>query len=334
MNQSLLEELQQKLIHQEQNKYPRQQEQLERILGCSDIYRLLEDTNAIVAGGAITSIFSNKEINDIDVYFRKIEDMVNFIKACYSEVVCVDEEEDLWHEGLAQFALKYSGHTKKSVMFNNQEGTQIQLIHCDFYEDSQGIFDSFDFTINMAAYDFKLKQFVLDEDFLPDLAARRLSVNTTTSYPIISQLRIDKYKQRGYNISRKEFVKLSLAVADMVIEDWDQAAEAIGGLYGHNYDEIFDTTKEFSLEEMMDQVDKLLPSDMKGKVFNTAIDNNYLIDVILDQHDGGNRCDQYADYQKGIGFGGNPHKNTLANILMKRTVPVVPSAAPHHPRQK
>ena len=87
MNQSLIEELQQKLAQQEQNRYPRQQEQLDRILGCGDLYRLLEDTNAIVAGGAITSIFSNKEINDVDVYFRKIEDMVNFIKACYGEEV-------------------------------------------------------------------------------------------------------------------------------------------------------------------------------------------------------------------------------------------------------
>ncbi len=302
MNKLLIEELQQKITQQEQSRYPRQLEQLERLVGAGtdELWPLLTETKAIIAGGAITSIFTNKEVNDLDIYFRDIEDMVTFIKACYGEEVCVDIHRDKWVDAMSQFAVRYSGHTKKSVMFTDREGTQIQLIHCDFYENSQEIFDSFDFSINMGAYDFKLKQFVLDENFLQDLAARRLTVNTNTSYPIISQLRIAKYKERGYHISRKEFVKLSLAVANMTIETWEEAAEAIGGLYGYDYDKVFDTTKEFSLEEMMDQVDKLLPNDMKGKLFNNCIDKEYLIDVILDQHDGGNRCDKYSDYQKGI----------------------------------
>ena len=60
----------------------------------------------------------------------------------------------------------------------------------------------------MGAFDCGKGEFVFHDDFFKDIAQRRLCVNPSTSFPIISLLRIDKYKQRGYQISRKDFINL------------------------------------------------------------------------------------------------------------------------------
>lgn len=35
-----------------------------------ELVEALKRNEAIIAGGAITSLFNNKEINDVDIYFR------------------------------------------------------------------------------------------------------------------------------------------------------------------------------------------------------------------------------------------------------------------------
>lgn len=47
-------------------------------LGKSMVNRLKE-TKSFIAGGAITSLFCNREINDIDIYFRNSDSFVDFI---------------------------------------------------------------------------------------------------------------------------------------------------------------------------------------------------------------------------------------------------------------
>lgn len=46
-----------------------------KLLITEDIWEVLKEHKAIIAGGAITSIFTNQPINDIDVYFRSEEDL-------------------------------------------------------------------------------------------------------------------------------------------------------------------------------------------------------------------------------------------------------------------
>lgn len=44
-----------------------------------DIYEILKRLDAIVAGGTLTSLFSNREVNDLDIYFRSWDDLEVFI---------------------------------------------------------------------------------------------------------------------------------------------------------------------------------------------------------------------------------------------------------------
>lgn len=262
-------------------RYAKEETKLLRHIGNEDVVRLLKHAKCFVAGGAVTSMFSGKEINDIDVYFRDYKSLVIVLKNLFniddSDDDDVDKELDNFLD-IGQFQLIYTNHTKKSVLFVKDE-LHLQLIYFKFFQTPQEIFDTFDFTVNMGVYDFAAEEFVLHDDFLKDVAQRRLMVNPKTAYPIISLLRIDKYKSKGYEISRKEFVKLCLAVNNLKITSWEMLEDVIGGMYGYTYGELFDATKEFSIEEALNQLAKL-ESNLENIATTRAIDYYQLIDAV------------------------------------------------------
>lgn len=65
-------------------KYIVEQKKLESLLD-KEIWELFGTHNAIVAGGAITSLFCSRDINDVDVYFRSEKDLVKVLAAIYGE---------------------------------------------------------------------------------------------------------------------------------------------------------------------------------------------------------------------------------------------------------
>ena len=44
-----------------------------------DVYSLLQDLDVIVAGGTLTSLFSNREVNDLDLYFKSWDHLETFL---------------------------------------------------------------------------------------------------------------------------------------------------------------------------------------------------------------------------------------------------------------
>lgn len=45
-------------------------------------------------------------------------------------------------------------------------------------------------------------------------------------------LRADKYRVRGYTISRRETMKLGIAVSGLKLESWEDAKAHLSGMYG------------------------------------------------------------------------------------------------------
>lgn len=228
----------------------------------NDAVELFKSTNAIIAGGAITSIFSGSEINDYDIYFRTKKDIITFIRNAFcnegdendeNEVYPLSEE-DFLDIGMYEFVCV--NQTSRSITFTHN-GLNIQLIHFDYYNTAYDIFENYDFHINMGAYDFKLNQFVLHDDFLTSIAGRRLTFNTGTRYPIMSMLRISKYLDRGYNISKKEMFKVGLAIANLNIDSWDTLEDQLSGFYGIDVSNMFDRTQPFSIDSAIVMIDKL-----------------------------------------------------------------------------
>lgn len=166
-----------------------------------------------LAGGALNSVFTDRKIADWDVYFNS--------EARFRESVEMAFEDGFW--------CTHASH--RSVSFSDG-GRSVQFMHFEFFDDAATIFDAFDFTVCMAAYDFGLGDFVLHDDFLTDCAARKLRFHGGTRFPIISALRVLKYQDRGYTIAREELLRLALACAAVDLRSWDDLEHQIGGIYG------------------------------------------------------------------------------------------------------
>jgi hypothetical protein len=250
-------------------------------LGNDAVINLLSTAGCFIAGGAITSIFSNKEINDVDVYFKDLKSLKNVLQVLFKMADADDDYDKIFdkiNDDISSHELIYTNHTNKSILFTKGD-LKLQFIYFKFFNSPQEIFDTFDFTINMGAYDCSKGEFVLHESFLKDIAQRRLSVNTKTAFPIISLLRVDKYKQRGYSISKKDFVNLCLSVNCLKFETWEQLQNAIGGMYGYIYTDLFDTAKPFSVSEAIEQLSKL-ETDIVSSVAVAGIEYDKLISDI------------------------------------------------------
>lgn len=200
----------------------------------------LEEYNVILAGGTIASLFTSSEINDIDLYFRSKEDF-----AAFAERVMDGE----W----------ITSHTNKSTLFQYDE-LPVQLIHFSFFKEVEDVFNSFDFTVCMGAFDFKTREFVFHKDFLKHNSQKILKFNSNTDYPLVSLMRTDKYQKKGYSISKTEMFRIILTCMDLKIDSYDELEDHLGGMYGESFDNILeelDKEEEFDLAIVIDKIKDL-----------------------------------------------------------------------------
>lgn len=248
-----------------QDQFKFEKNKLYNILG-DGLIDLLTKYNCYIAGGTITSLFTNSEVNDFDIYFRDEESCVKFI-------------EDVWEEGDGYVQIV----TNKSVLLKMDSG-DVQLIHFKYFEKAEDIFDTFDFTVCMGAFDFKTKEFVLHDEFLKHNSQRIIKFNKNTAFPIVSLLRVQKYNKKKYTISKPEFLRIVMKCMSMDIKTVEELKEQLGGMYGINYDKLIKLKdgEEFSLEAIIDSIEDLsLDEDYFNKPEGTSFDDiDDIIDVI------------------------------------------------------
>lgn len=211
-----------------------EEKKLINLLG-ENVAELLKKYNAFIAGGTITSLFTNSEINDFDIYLRNEEDAIGLI-------------EEFWDSGIHIIS-----STNKATQFMQDEKL-FQIIHFNYFEDVSVIFETFDFTACMGAYDFKESKFHFDEDFLKHNSQKLLRFNSGTKYPIVSALRVQKYENKGYKISKAEYLRVVMTCMNLDINTYEELMEHLGGLYGVNLDKVFEEIKdeEFDLQKAID----------------------------------------------------------------------------------
>jgi len=210
-----------------------------------EVVPFLKECGAILAGGAITALFTNARVRDWDLYFRDLESIK---KAC--EVFSAHGE--VTFETDTAITYKW-GQRKKSFQIIKHPSIIGSPLH---------IFESFDFTICMGSYDFAADEFVLHQNFLKHLAQRRLVFHVGTRFPICSILRILKYQKRGYSISGVEMLKATLAVHRLEMETYADVREQLMGIDTAFLRELTDKFKEepfkeekFDFEKMMQLID-------------------------------------------------------------------------------
>lgn len=169
--------------------------------------------NAFIAGGALTSVFTRQPINDYDLYFKSEDAFVQAVEQAY--------DEGFWCVDVSKRAVTFADN---SVIY--------QMMHFDWFPTAEAIFDAFDFTCVMAAYDFDTKEIVADDNFLTHCAQRFLRFHPGTRYPLASAVRVLKYQDRGYSIGKGDMLKIALACRKVEINSWDDLKDQIGGAYG------------------------------------------------------------------------------------------------------
>ena len=198
----------------------------------SEFIEVLSKYECWVAGGAITSLFTNSKINDFDIYFKNKKEL-----------------SDLLYDLEGEFTLM--SHTNKATLIS-RSGQDAQLIRFRYFDNTDEIFDTFDFTACMGAYSPKEDKFYFHDDFMKHNSQKILVFNPKTAFPYISMLRVDKYKQKGYRISKPELTKIMLACSSKKIESYEDAVEQLGGMYGNNISNLIKENETFSIERMYD----------------------------------------------------------------------------------
>lgn len=164
-------------------------------INIGEFLTVLKKAYATIAGGAITSVFTNKDIRDYDIYFynqRGFDEIKDYL---------IDKSAGPIYESSNALSFEFCGN-------------KIQLIKPSTLVrgTAQEIISGFDFTMCMGAYSFIADEFVLHDDFLIHNARRILVFNTRARRPMASMLRVLKFRDRGYTISPVELLKLILTI--------------------------------------------------------------------------------------------------------------------------
>jgi hypothetical protein len=190
------------------------------------VLEILTKEKAFIAGGAITSLFSNKPICDYDIFFRDEES--------YRRV-------DGMFRGFFQGSTTSTKNmgtlstTHNAVTYQNFRGTTLTLqlirIPASFKSNPIDIFNEFDFVACCGLYDFETDRFKFHRDFLKHVSQRKLVYQMTHQFPISSLLRVEKYKAKGYSIDNTNFLKIVLHISSLGITTNKQAAQHFQGMY-------------------------------------------------------------------------------------------------------
>lgn len=241
------------------------------------MFDLLKDNGCYVAGGALTSIACNREINDLDIYFPSFQSLIKVVTEIFTQ-----QKDHL-------LSMEYIVHhmTKKSLLLKNDGDIKVQFIHFQFFENVQQIFNTFDFTVCMAAYDLAEDEVVFEDDFMLHNSQRYLKFNPDTAFPIVSLLRAGKYQERGYTISKSEMLRIAMKCMTLNIDSYEELAEHIGGMYGIDPDELFNKDIPFSLDAAIEQLKWISDRKLGSEGDSQRFEFKSLLETLYQQHSEG-----------------------------------------------
>lgn len=192
-----------------------------------------------IAGGAVLSRVTKTEIADWDIYPKTKEAALD---------ICLTLLEDnCFVLNITDRAITFKSN---NLVADNGERQILQVMTFGVFPTTQSIFNFFDFSVCMGAYDCDSEEYTFSDDFWPDVASKTLRFNPSTKYPLASLIRLGKYRKKGYEIGKGETAKIALAVADKgVPTSWEELESQLGGVYGKSIKILAGEDKEFTLEK-------------------------------------------------------------------------------------
>lgn len=200
-----------------------------------------------VAGGAILSAVTKTDVSDYDIYPKSRQAMLDAI-------YYLMEEEGCFIVNISDRAVTLKSNEHKNDI---DERVIVQIMMFDEFETADKIFEFFDFTVCMAAFDCDTKEYHFHKDFWIDVAGKTIRFNPKTRYPLNSMMRLSKYRAKGYTLPTSEMVRMSLTLMQSRLPtSWDELEAVIGGTYGQQV-KLHTEGKEFSIQAAIDLFDDL-----------------------------------------------------------------------------
>lgn len=149
-----------------------------------------------IAGGAITALYMDYDINDFDVYSNRPNDV-------YDALLWSDDFE------LERETAHYANFT--------WHGETVQIIRNYAVTGVDDIFSHFDFVCCCGAFDgFGL---YYHDKFMEDIIMKKITINDM-HMPIYTMKRLIKYASRGFEVDNKTIVDVARAINNMDV-NWD-----------------------------------------------------------------------------------------------------------------
>jgi hypothetical protein len=197
------------------------------------LFKCLAKNEAFIAGGAISSLFTNRVVNDWDIFFRN-EDALGRVASF------------LHSRGWENVQTTNLARSYKGEMVEEKYGEKIckgdiiiQLVSAH-YGAPKDIFDTFDFHCCMGAFEFKNQEFYFDDWFFTDNMTKLLRYNYEgETNPVNSMVRVEKYKSYGYSISTQEIMKIALSIRKIKLDTYGDAKKFIQAIPFTNIKRLF-----------------------------------------------------------------------------------------------
>lgn len=194
-----------------------------------------------IAGGAVLSVATKSPINDYDVYPKSNKAMID---AFYTLI-----DDSCYVVNITDRAVTFKSNI---IQGPNGERAIIQVMTYDTFETAEKIFENFDFTVCMGAYDCDSRSYIFHDDFYPDIATKTLRFNPKTRYPLNSILRVNKYVSKGFFVGKPEMIRMILtAIEKGMPTSWEELESQIGGTYGREV-KLARGDTPFSIEAALD----------------------------------------------------------------------------------
>ncbi len=211
-----------------------------------------------LAGGAISSIFSGLNVNDLDFYCESLEVADRLVASLTSSTYGYKEV--------------HSTENAVTLTKKNKKRTLVVQVIRRFVGTPDEVLSTFDFTCVMGLYDFRVAKFFAHKSFLRDVAARRLvfAPKNKSRYPICALYRTKKYVERGYSLSGATIVSLAMAIHALKIETYADLKDQLMGIDTSMFNEItasIDSDKKFEVDEFVQNWMTAFEGDGKDGIF-------------------------------------------------------------------
>jgi len=248
-------------------------------------------TECFVAGGAILSAVTKTEPADYDIYPKSR-------KAAIDNIFYLMDEESCFILNISDRAVTLKSNIAKNTL---DERVIVQVMMFDEFKTSDQIFEFFDFTVCMGAWDCDSKEYIFHPDFFVDVASKTLRFNPKTRYPLNSMMRIGKYRAKGFVLPSSEMIRMSLTLMQSKLPtSWEELESVIGGTYGRQAKLYMVEDVEFSIEAAIQLFDELDISVMQ--IGNIEDDySRFKAEDFANVFDGDTKWYRYTLKQEGSG---------------------------------